>query len=333
MESTALAPGVTSTRIGFGCAGLLREPSAHKRQSLLAEAFEQGITHFDVARMYGLGAAEGEVGRFARGRRDSIVIATKFGIEPASAPSRLAPVQGPARWLLARYPALRGYVKRRSNAFHQPRHYDAATARASLQTSLRELQTDYVDVLLLHDPSPADYVDLPGICAYLEEARQAGHVRTWGVAGERDPCIQLKRLLPATAILQMRDDIFSRTNPFPGDLEPLITFGVLGEALDRISKHLKSSPERCSRWSDALGVDCSSLQTLVALLLRDALDANPRGVVLFSTTRPERLHGLGSIASAAQNKDAPRLAAFRRYVSGKSLSTNRSTSDDAHRFG
>jgi D-threo-aldose 1-dehydrogenase len=315
MESTALVTGVTSTRIGFGCAGLMREPSVRKRQGLLAEVFDRGITHFDVARMYGLGAAEGELGRFARDRRNSIVIATKFGIPPASAPGRLARLQGPGRWLLARHPALRGYVKRRSDTFHQPRHYDAATARASLHTSLRELQTDYVDMLLVHDPAPTDHVDLPDICAFLEEARQAGHLRAWGIAGERDPCIEIKRSLPATAVLQVRDDILSRTQPYPGDLGPLVTFGVLGEALDRISKYLQSSSEHCSRWSDELGVDCSSSQVLASLLLRDALDANPEGVVLYSTTRPERLHGLDAIASAPRNQDDPVLAAFRLRVS------------------
>ncbi len=322
MESIALAPGVTSTRIGFGCAGLMREPSARKRQSLLIEAFDQGITHFDVARMYGLGAAEGELGRFARGRRDRMVIATKFGIEPASAPGQIARLQGPARWLLARYPALRGYVKRRSDTFHPPRHYDAATARASLHTSLRELQTDHVDVLLVHDPAPTDHVDLPGICAFLEEARQAGHLRAWGIAGERHPCIQIKRSLPTTAVLQVRDDILSQTQPFPEDLEPLVTFGVLGEALDRISRYLRGSPEHRSRWSDELGVDCSSSQVLASLLLRDALDANPRGVVLFSTTRPERLHGLDAIASDPHHQDDPVLAAFRRRVSDELISAS-----------
>ena len=321
MESTALAPRVTSTRIGFGCAGLMREPSARKRQSLLAEAFDQGIRHFDVARMYGRGAAEVELGRFARGRRDSIVIATKFGIEPRSAPARLARLQGPARWLLARYPALRGYVKRRSDAYHQPRHYDAATARASLQTSLRELQTDYVDVLLMHDPSPTDHVDLPEHLRRPGGGARAGLVRSWGVAGEQDPCLQIKRSLPTTAILQVRDDILSRTRPFPSDLEPLITFGVLSEALDRISRHIEALPERRSQWSEALGVDCSS-QALASLLLRDALDANPRGVVLFSTTRPERLHGLDSIASAAHYEDDSMLAAFRRHVSDELVSIN-----------
>ncbi|HET9153536.1 MAG TPA: aldo/keto reductase [Solirubrobacterales bacterium] len=54
-----------NVRLGFGCASLMRLPSRRRRQALLAEAFEQGIRHFDVARMYGLGAAEGELGRFA----------------------------------------------------------------------------------------------------------------------------------------------------------------------------------------------------------------------------------------------------------------------------
>src|ERR1700686_3081435 len=228
MESTALAPDVTSTRIGYGCGGLMREPSARKRRRLLDGAFDQGIRHFDVARMYGLGAAEGELGSFARGRRESIVIATKFGIE-ASAPGRLARLQGPARRLLARYPALRSYVKRRSDALHKPHSYDAATARASLQTSLRELRTDYVDLLLIHDPAPTDRVDLPEICGFLEEARMAGQIRAWGIAGERDPCVQIKRLLPQAAILQVRDDILSRTSPLAGELEPRVAFGVLGE--------------------------------------------------------------------------------------------------------
>jgi D-threo-aldose 1-dehydrogenase len=311
MESVELAPGVTSTRIGFGCAGLMRDHSAPKRQRLLADVFDCGINHFDVARMYGIGAAESELGRFARGRRDDIVIATKFGIEPASAPGRLARLQGPARQLLASSPRLRAYVKRRSDSLHQPHRYDAATARASLQTSLRELHTDHVDILLVHDPSPSDHVDLPGICAYLEEATQQGLVRAWGVAGERDPCVALKRSLPATAILQVRRSILTNGAPLPLELAPLITYGVLAEALQLISGHLAQSPSRRTEWSHALGVNCTS-RALVNLLVRDALSANASGVVLFSTTRPERLPGLESLASPGGDDDI--LTSFRRLV-------------------
>lgn len=296
----------------------MREPSARRRQHLLDEAFDQGIRHFDVARMYGLGAVEGELGRFAQGRRESIVIATKFGIAAASASGRLARLQGPARRLLARYPALRGYVKRRSDSFHQPHRYDAATARASLQTSLRELRTDYVDVLFLHDPSPADRVDLPEICGYLEEARQAGQIRAWGIAGERDPCVEIKRSLPETTILQVRDDILSRTSPWPRELEPRVTFGVLGETLERMLAYLNSSSERRSRWSEAVD---SSPEALASLLLRDALHANPRGVVLFNTTRPERLRGLDALVSAARDDDDPALLALRHLVSHELATT------------
>ena len=309
MESTALAPDVTSTRIGFGCAGLMREPSARRRRRLLDEAFDQGIRHFDVARMYGLGAAEGELGRFAQGRRESIVIATKFGIEAASTTGRLARLQGPARRLLARYPALRGYVKRRSGNFHQPHRYDAATARASLQTSLRELRSDYVDVLFLHDPSPTDRVDLPEICGYLEEARQAGQIRAWGIAGERNPCVEIKRSLPETAILQVRDDILSRTSPLPRELEPRVTFGVLGATLERMLAHLNSSSERRSRWSEAVGVELLAGSVGLAAAARRA-DASPRGVVLFNTTRPERLRGLDAIGlSRARRRRSSALGA------------------------
>lgn len=314
MESTTLASGVISTRIGFGCAGLMREPSARKRQRLLFEAFDRGITHFDVARMYGLGAAEKELGQFARERRDDVVIATKFGIEPAGTPGRFARLQGPPRRLLARFPALRGYVKGRSDVFNQPRSYDAATARVSLQTSLRELQTDYVDLMLIHDPSPTDHVDLEGICSYMEEAREAGLVRAWGVAGEQDPCLRIGRTLPPGSVLQVRDDVIDRFNTISADPDPLITFGLLSNTLDRISRHFNAFQGRRSQWSEALGRDCSST-ALAALLLQDGLEVNARGVVLFSTTRPNRLKGLDLIVNAAREADDPTLKEFRRLVS------------------
>ncbi len=322
MEPTTLVPEIASTRIGFGCAGLMREASGPRRRRLLEEAYEQGIRHFDVARMYGLGAAERELGRFAQGRRESIVIATKFGIEVSATSARLARLQDPARWLLARYPALRRYVKPRSDGFHAPRRYDAATARASLETSLRELGTDYVDLLLLHDPSPTDRVDVQEVCAYLESARQAGHVRAWGVAGERDPSVRLKQSLPSSTLLQLRDDVVSRVASPPSPVEPAITFGVLAKSLERITSHLARHPHRRSAWSEDLGIDCASTDELAGLLLRDALLANRSGVVLYSTTRPERLREIGTLAGALDSDD-PAIAALRFLVASELALTDR----------
>ena len=73
--------GLCTTAIGYGCAGLMRPSTDKERQALLATAFEVGIRHFDVARYYGHGQAEGVLGKFIAetGCRDEITITTKFG--------------------------------------------------------------------------------------------------------------------------------------------------------------------------------------------------------------------------------------------------------------
>ena len=148
--------GVDTTRLGFGCGRLMRVRSRRARRRLLDQAFDAGIRHFDVARMYGLGAAEGELGRFARGRRDQLVIATKCGIAPSSLGLVLRRVQGLIRPMLPWIPAVRALARSRAEELYRPRSYDAASARASLETSLRQLGTDYVDLFLLHEPALED---------------------------------------------------------------------------------------------------------------------------------------------------------------------------------
>ncbi len=74
--------GVTVSAIGLGCMGMSEfyGPS-DDNQSLetLAAALDLGITFFDTADMYGVGANERLLGRFLKGRRDRVVLATKFG--------------------------------------------------------------------------------------------------------------------------------------------------------------------------------------------------------------------------------------------------------------
>jgi D-threo-aldose 1-dehydrogenase len=302
-------------RVGFGCAGIMQCPSGRQRQRLLAEAFDRGIRHFDVARMYGLGAAERELGQFARGRREQLVIATKFGIEASGAAGRLAPLQAPARAVVARLPALRRALKRRADAFHQPHRYDAATARTSLETSLKELGTDYVDILFVHGPAPGDLLDLAELSEALEQLRAAGLLRAWGFAGDPKPCIELSKATAARTVVQIRDDIFDEALSPLARKRSAITFGVLAVALERILRHVSSSPERRARWSRAIGDDCGRSEVVASLLLQDALARNSAGAVLFSTTRPERV-GIATAAAQtlAREPDPPPLLAFRELV-------------------
>lgn len=285
-------------------------PSRRGRQRLLGEAHAQGLSHFDVARMYGLGMAEAELGLFARGRREQITIATKFGIEPGS--PRLARLQAPARAALTRLPTLRAALKRRGSRPHPPRRYDAAGARASLETSLRELGTDYVDVFFVHDPAPDDHVDLDGLGELCEELIESGKVRSWGLSGDADPCAELSRAA-AGSVLQVRDSILE---PFPVPLEQASranTFGVLSTALPLIRAHLAADETRRARWRAEVGQDCGDAEVLASLLLRDALDRNRDGTVLFGTTRPDRLRPALAAADPATHDDDS-LRAFRECV-------------------
>lgn len=308
-----LDPDSGDTRLGFGCAGLMRLSSRQARQRLLGEAFDHGFSHFDVARMYGMGKAESELGRFARGhRREEVTIATKFGIAAGS--PRLASLQAPARMAIARVPALRAAIKRRSGGERDPRLYDAAIARASLETSLRELGTDHVDLFFVHDPGPQDQVDLDGLGELCEELTERGLIRAWGFSGDPSPCISLTQSSTAS-VLQVRDDIFEPVQPYFDPLPATIGFGVLSGALERIQRYLGASEERRARWSTAVGQDCGRAEVLASLLLQDALERNRGGGVLFATTRCERIgQAIAAADAASANSDEATLGPFRACV-------------------
>ncbi len=75
--------GATVSAIGLGCMGMSEfYGPGDERQSLetLATALEQGIDFLDTADMYGVGHNEELLGRFLKGRRERVVLATKFGI-------------------------------------------------------------------------------------------------------------------------------------------------------------------------------------------------------------------------------------------------------------
>jgi len=75
--------GTTVSAIGLGCMGMSEfYGPGDDEQSLeaLATALDRGIDFLDTADMYGLGHNEELLGRFLKGRRENVVLATKFGI-------------------------------------------------------------------------------------------------------------------------------------------------------------------------------------------------------------------------------------------------------------
>jgi aryl-alcohol dehydrogenase-like predicted oxidoreductase len=150
----------------------------------LETAFDAGITFFDTARSFGFGASEGLLGEFlsTAGRREHVVLCTKFGIQPA-APNwkqRLKPV---ARAAVRLVPSLRQAVQRRAGDQFHPGHFSAADLRISFERSLRELHTDYVDMLLLH-AAPMSVLAQTDLYEALQRLVDEGKVRLAGISAD-----------------------------------------------------------------------------------------------------------------------------------------------------
>lgn len=75
---------LTVSALGLGCMGMSDFYAGRDEAEAMAtleHALERGVTFFDTADMYGFGDNEELVGRFLKGRRDKVVLATKFGNE------------------------------------------------------------------------------------------------------------------------------------------------------------------------------------------------------------------------------------------------------------
>jgi len=142
--------------LGLGCMGMSAFYGAADEDEAIAtvrRALELGCTFFDTAEMYGPFTNEELLGRALAGRRDDVVIATKFGIRFEPTPDN------PTNRVLDGSPA---------------------NVRRSIEGSLKRLGTDHVDLYYLHRVDPATPIeDTVGAMATLV---QEGKVRHLGLS-------------------------------------------------------------------------------------------------------------------------------------------------------
>lgn len=295
MLPTATLPGAKTptTAVGFGCNNLLGPRSRREGLALLGAAYDAGIRHFDVARAYSSGDAEGVVGEFLAGgnRRESCTITTKFGLQPPSGGvARLKWLKALARRLMRLSPALRRRIGRLSGSIVQQGAFAPDQAGASLETSLRELKVDRIDCYLLHEASLADCT--PELATFLDSAEAEGRIGVYGTGSKFMNTREIARERPAFCrVLQFDSSAVHRHReqiPDP-DGRFLITHGAISGSFTHLRGWLSERPEIAGQWSSALGVDVSDAKTLAPLMLTFAIRDNPGGIVLFSSTRAESI--------------------------------------------
>ena len=143
--------GLLVSVVGLGCNNFGGRIDLQRTRAVVDAAIDAGITLFDTAEMYGKdGGSELALGEVLAGRRDKVVLATKFGHQ------KVDMGYGPA----AGAKGGRSYIK------------------VAVEKSLTRLQTDYIDLYQLHTPDPVTPID--ETLAALDDLVTEGKVRYLG---------------------------------------------------------------------------------------------------------------------------------------------------------
>lgn len=143
--------GLVVSVVGIGCNNFGRKLDLDGTRAVVDAALDAGITLFDTADIYGepQGSSEELLGQALKGRRDDVVVATKFGMDMNGLNGPDFGARGSRRYI----------------------------ARA-VEASLRRLDTDHIDLYQMHEPDPGTPID--ETLAALDDLVRDGKVRYLG---------------------------------------------------------------------------------------------------------------------------------------------------------
>lgn len=174
--------GATVSAIGLGCMGMSEFYGPRDdQQSLetLAAALDEGIDFLDTADMYGLGHNEELLGRFLEGRRERVVLATKFGI--------VRNAEEPTGRRIDNSPQ---YIRR------------------ACEASLRRLRIDTIDLYYAHRRDQS--VPIEEAVGAMAELVKAGKVRHLGLSEVSPETLRRAHAVHPIAAIQSEYSLWTR---------------------------------------------------------------------------------------------------------------------------
>ena len=193
MRTRKLGP-LTVSVVGLGCNNFGGRIGEDATRAVVDAALEAGATFFDTADIYGnQGGSEELLGALLRGRRDEVVLATKFG-----------------------KPMGDGAQRRGSRSY----------IRAALEASLRRLQTDVVDLYQHHEEDTE--TPLEETIGALEELVAEGTIRAFGTSNYRAETLERAKAIASDAYVSEQSQYSWLRRDVEADVIPTCTRLGLG---------------------------------------------------------------------------------------------------------
>ena len=164
--------------VGFGAASLSGEAGGYsfgamddaQATDLITASLDAGINLFDTAPIYGFGESERRLGLGLRGRRDDVFIVSKCGIDYDD--------------------------QKRAKIDNDPK-----TTTRMLSDSLRRLQTEFIDLYMVHWPDPE--TDIRYTMEALVRAQDEGKIKYIGLSNPAVPDLELAREIGVVDAVQL----------------------------------------------------------------------------------------------------------------------------------